>query len=262
MQGATGAQGVKGDTGISGSVGSTGAAGANGTQGIQGEVGSTGTQGIKGDTGTSGSVGTAGAAGTNGTQGIQGIQGIKGDTGLTGSQGIQGDIGTSGSVGAAGANGTQGIQGIQGIKGDTGVAGISNSFYADIQQWTLNTDQPSAPAESELFAFLSINSSYTFEIILDGTFAPNTEDPMSIGIELQTTSTLASMDFRVFASDDTIYINGHGGRHISYLFIGFIHCGAELTDMKLIATDNYGTTLLNAFHISGKALFNKVGSIG
>ena len=85
---------------------------------------------------------------------------------------------------------------------------------------------------------------------------------MSIGIELQKTSSLASMDYRVFASDDTIYTNGNGGRHISYLLIGFIRCGAELTDMKLVSTDNYGTTLLSAFHISGKALFNKVGSIG
>ena len=85
---------------------------------------------------------------------------------------------------------------------------------------------------------------------------------MSIGIELQKTSILASMDYRVFASDDTIYINGHGGRHISYLFIGYIRCGAELTDMKLVATDNYGSTISNAIQISGKALFNKVGSIG
>ena len=235
--GATGPQGLTGVTGATGSIGATGAkgndgaTGATGATGLTGAVGATGPAGPTGATGLTGSIGATGPAGPTGATGAQGIQGVKGDTG------------TAGSVGATGA---------------TGPAGISVSYFVDLGTWTLSTNQSVGTSDSNSFGNLDTGS-YTFEIMVDGNFSPNTNAGMAIGMQL--IASAGTMDYRVFASDSTAYINGYGLRHYEFLIIGKIVCTGATT-LKLRAVDQYGATVSNLLNFSGRALINKVGSIG
>ena len=277
--GATGATGSKGDTGL---TGATGAAGATGSKGDTGLTGATGAQGIKGDAGTNGVAGAqgikgdAGTNGTSGTNGSAGAQGVKGDTGSTGIQGATGAAGTNGSAGAQGAQGVQGVQGTtgtQGVKGDTGTTGsqgmqgdvgtvgapgISVSYFADLGTWALGTNELNGKSDSNTFITLGIGS-YTFEILVDGTFSPDTSTAMTIGMQVVTSA--GTLDSWVFASDTTAYINSSGTRHYQFLIIGKIVC-TGVTTLKMRAIDQYGATDNNLLTFKGRVLVNKVGSIG
>ena len=274
--GATGATGSKGDTGL---TGATGAAGATGSKGDTGLTGLTGAQGIKGDAGTNGVAGAqgikgdAGTNGTSGTNGSAGAQGVKGDTGSTGIQGATGAAGTNGAAGAQGVKGDTGSTGTQGVKGDTGTtgsqgmqgdvgtagaAGISVSYFADLGTWALGTNELNGKSDSNTFITLGIGS-YTFEILVDGTFSPDTSTAMTIG--MQVVASAGTLDSWVFASDTTAYINSSGTRHYQFLIIGKIVC-TGVTTLKMRAIDQYGATENNLLTFKGRALVNKVGSIG
>ena len=95
--------------------------------------------------------------------------------------------------------------------------------------------------------------------MVDGTFSPNTTAEMTIGMQVITSA--GTMDYRVFASDSPAYINGFGNRHYQFLIIGKIVCTGATT-LKMRAVDQYGATLNNLLNFSGRALINKVGSIG
>jgi hypothetical protein len=241
-----GAQGDKGDKGATGSTGATGSAGLSGAVGVagaKGDDGATGAMGISGTTGSSGPVGSAGpagAAGAAGSQGAQGSQGVKGDAGATGSQGVQG------------------VQGVKGDAGTAGAAGVSASFFVDLGTWTLGTNQNVGTSDSNTFGNLDAGF-YTFEIMIDGTFSPNTITDMTIGMQLITSA--GTLDYRVFASDSAAYINGYGNRHYQFMIIGKLICTGATT-LKLRAVDQYGATANNLLNFSGRALINKVGSIG
>jgi hypothetical protein len=271
--GPAGATGSKGDTGLTGPVGAQGVKGDAGTngvagaQGVKGDAGTNGvagTQGIKGDAGTNGTSGTNGAAGANGSAGANGAagtQGLKGDTGLTGIQGIKGDVGTTGTQGVKGdpgTTGTQGVQGDVGTAGAPGAAGISISYFVDLGTWALGTNVINGKSDSNTFITLGIGS-YTFEILVDGTFSPDTSTAMTIGMQVVTSS--GTLDFWDFASDTTAYINSYGTRHYQFLIIGKIVC-TGVTTLKMRAIDLYGATDNNLLTFKGRALINKVGSIG
>ena len=280
--GATGATGSKGDTGLNGPTGLTGLTGAAGAQGIKGDAGTNGvagtqgvkgdagtngvagTQGVKGDAGTNGTAGTNGAAGANGSagsNGAAGTQGLKGDTGLTGTQGTKGDTGLTGSQGVQGDTGTAGSQGVQGDTGTAGApgaAGISVSYYVDLGTWALSTNVNVGTSDSNIFVTLGVGS-YTFEILVDGTFSPDTSAAMAIGMQVITSA--GTLDFRVFASDAAAFINNYGNRHYQFLIIGKIVCTGVST-LKMRAVDQHGATDTNLLTFTGRALINKVGSIG
>ena len=282
--GVTGLTGPKGDpgaigvTGLTGPKGDTGAAGINGTQGAtgaQGSVGATGMNGAQGAVGPAGTNGTQGATGASGVAGSQGVAGTTGAQGATGSAGSQGSTGATGSTGLQGAKGdtgTTGSQGIQGVKGDTGTtgsqgstgeAGFSNSYYLGIQQWVLATNEALGYDDSLVFASLAGSSSYVFQIVLDGIFAPGSFDSQTLGMQVITSSGLSSVQYRTFVSDTRTYINGVGGRHYQFSVIGTVVCGAEATDLKMRAIDELGVTLGGSnLLISGNALIMKVGSVG
>ena len=250
--GAAGAKGATGDRGLTGASGSTGATGANGLKGDSGAAGAAGVTGLTGSAGAAGSAGITGAKGDTGDAGAAGITGAKGDTGLTGAAGtpgVKGDTGLTGSAGAAGGT------------GDTGSAGISNSYFVDIQQWTLSTASSSGTSDSSSFGTLASGGSYTFTIMLDGTFSPATANSMNIGMQVVSSVTPASMQYRVFSSDSATFINAIGGRHYQFLVMGTIVCGAGTTSLTLRAVDQYGATSGNMLSFTGKALINKVGSI-
>ena len=235
-----GAQGEKGDKGATGSTGATGASGLSGATGAPGAKGNDGANGSSGATGPAGTQGAAGASGTAGASGAQGAQGIKGDAGV------------------AGAVGAQGVQGVKGDVGTAGAAGVSASFFVDLGTWTLGTNQNVGTSDSNTFGNLDAGF-YTFEIMIDGTFSPNTITDMTIGMQLITSA--GTLDYRVFASDSAAYINGYGNRHYQFMIIGKLICTGATT-LKLRAVDQYGATANNLLNFSGRALINKVGSIG
>jgi hypothetical protein len=257
-KGITGDKGAQGALGIQGLTGNTGATGAIGFSGATGATGATGTQGIQGVTGaigTTGATGLAGAIGAAGTAGSPGTAGVKGDSGAQGIQGLKGDAGTQG---------LQGIQGIQGVKGDTGATGASGtstssiSYFADLGTWMLATNQNLGTSDSSNFITLE-SGSYTFNISVDGTFAPESSVAMYIG--MQVIASGGSMEYQVFTSDAHTFINSLGRRHYQFMIIGKIVCTSSTT-LKLRAVDQYGATSGNILSFNGKALVNKVGSIG
>jgi len=277
VSGATGSTGAIGSKGATGAAGNTGARGETGLTGAAGNTGAKGDTGLTGAAGLTGATGSVGPAGTNGTQGSNGLPGAKGDTGLNGApgaagtNGVTGPAGSTGATGAsglAGANGTPGANGAAGVKGDTGLtgatgsSGISNSYFVDIPQWSLSTSVNSGTSDSAAFGTLVENSSYTFEIILDGTFSPGTATLITVGMQVIASATPVSFQYRVFASDSTSYLNSVGARHYQFLIMGTIVCGASTTSLTLRALDQYGATASNTLSFSGKILINKVGAIG
>jgi len=244
--GATGEKGAEGDKGEKGATGSTGATGSAGLPGVAGAAGAKGNDGATGSSGSAGPAGAqgaAGASGTSGAAGASGAQGIKGDAGTAGVQGVQGVKGDAGSAGAAGA---------------AGAAGVSASFFVDLGTWSLGTNQNVGTSDSNTFGNLDAGF-YTFEIMIDGIFSPNTITDMTIGMQLITSA--GTLDYRVFASDSAAYINGYGNRHYQFMIIGKLICTGATT-LKLRAVDQYGATANNLLNFSGRALINKVGSIG
>jgi hypothetical protein len=239
-------QGVKGENGAPGIQGTTGAKGETGAQGVQGATGLTG---------ATGSQGAQGAKGDTGATGLTGAQGAKGDTGATGSTGAQG------VQGAKGDTGSQGPQGSKGDTGSTGPAGPSSgavSYFVDLGTWTLATNQILGPSDSSNFINLEAGS-YTFSISVDGTFAPEILTTMYIG--MQVIASTGSVEYQVFTSDTQAFVNGTGRRHIQFFIIGKIVATSSAT-LKLRAIDQIGATSGSMLNLSGKALVNKVGSIG
>jgi hypothetical protein len=252
---------VTGDTGPSGSKGDTGEQGGKGEKGLTGDKGAIGDKGATGATGLQGIQGVAGWIGATGSTGTPGVAGAKGDTGTQGIQGIQGAKGDTGTQGIQGVKGETGSQGIQGVKGDTGLPGTSSSsisYLVSLGAWTLATSDKLGISESSSFITLE-SGSYTFNISVDGTFVPETTVGMYIG--MQVIASGGSMDYQVFTSDARTFINGTGERHYQFMIIGKIVCTSSTT-LKLRAVDQFGLTSGNFLNFTGKALVNKVGSIG
>jgi hypothetical protein len=253
--GPTGAQGEKGDKGATGNTGAPGSAGLPGAAGAKGASGIDGAAGLPGSPGSAGAKGDAGATGASGSTGPAGTAGAKGDAGPAGAKG---DAGTAGAKGDAGTAGAKGDAGTAGAKGDAGASGVSVSFYVDLGSWNISTTTPATPSESDSFGSL-VAGTYTFEILVDGVLSPNTSAPMTIGMNL--TSSAGTLDYRSFASDSIAYVNGAGNRHIQFLLIGKLVCAGTAT-LKLTAIDYSGSTGMNLLTFGGRALINKVGSIG
>jgi len=165
---------------------------------------------------------------------------------------VVGDTGPAGSTGATGA---------QGVKGDAGAAGSSAtsiSYFVDLGSWMLATNQNLGPSDSSNFITLEAGS-YTFNISVDGTFSPESSVAMYIGMQIIASG--GSMDYQVFTSDSHTFINSLGRRHYQFMIIGKIVCTSSTT-LKLRAVDQFGATSGNFLNFTGKALVNKVGSIG
>jgi hypothetical protein len=274
--GATGPQGEKGDKGATGNTGVAGSNGSTGATGLTGAKGNDGATGVSGVAGGIGATGSVGATGAKGDTGLTGATGAKGDTGLTGATGAKGDTGLTGATGAAGATGAKGDTGLTGAKGDSGIAGakgdsgiagakgdagaagISNSYYVSTGIWSLSSGTSMGAKDSNQFGSLPAGT-YTFQILVDGTFSSAFTNAVSIGMTLIATN--GTPDYRVFASDTTAYINGTGGRHIQFLIIGTLTCSGTST-FGLHAVDELGTTGATTLYFSGRALINTVGSIG
>jgi hypothetical protein len=207
---------------------------------------------VPGATGSTGATGSAGASGLIGPRGLPGATGEKGATGAAGTNGLPGAAGTNGLPGAAGAAGATGST------GPTGATGISNSYFVDIGNWSLRSTSALGKSDSSIFGNLAAGS-YTFQIMIDGTFAPNSNEFVTIGMQLSGSG--GSLDYRTFASDSRALINGVTNRHVGFMMIGRIIC-TELTTLHLTAIHVEGLTSSDSLNFSGRALINQVGAIG
>jgi hypothetical protein len=199
-----------------------------------------------------GATGTTGAAGVIGPRGLPGPTGEKGATGAAGTNGLPGTAGTNGLPGAPGTAGTPGTAGAPGANG------ISNSYFVDLGNWSLRSTDTLGKSNSSVFGSLAAGS-YTFEIMIDGTFNPNSIDVVTIGMELFASG--GSLDYRAFASDSKAQINGVSNRHIGFFIIGRITC-TELTTLYLTSIHVDGLPSTKSLNFSGRALINQVGAIG
>ena len=266
-QGIPGVQGLTGVQGLIGMIGLTGLTGATGPQGLQGLMGVIGATGLTGAAGTNGLTGVAGAKGDTGSQGIQGI---KGDTGTQGIQGTKGDAGATGGKGDAGATGGKGDIGATGGKGDIGTkgdagapgaqgdAGISVSKFVTVPGATLAITT-AGNSTSHTFFTADSAGNYTFEVIVAG--AASSTDTFRLNAEIVLGNFAITNQFAVVSYANS-FANGISGRIYGFTIIGAVSdvsAGAIFSVRITNETTVGGGTPIT---FSGKALVNKVGSIG
>ena len=251
-KGATGEKGATGATGAQGIQGLTGNVGATGAPGPAGAVGATGAAGPKGDTGATGAVGATGAAGAAGSQGVtgvQGVQGTKGDTGATGATGAQGPTGAPGSQGAPGS---------VGATGPAGDPGISYVKWATVPEATLAI---TAVGNSTSHTFFTADSTgnYTFEIIVLG--VARFDDNVKLSAEIVIGNSAIPNQFAI-ASDAESGANGMLGRQYGLTVIGAARDVSQGTIFAIRITNRALVSGGTPITFSGRALINKVGTIG
>ena len=261
VDGAKGADGVKGADGAKGATGLTGATGSTGYTGATGSVGATGAKGETGATGLAGNAGTngtAGAKGDTGTAGTNGVDGSKGDAGLAGAkgdqgiQGVKGDTGLTGSSGAAGGTGA------------TGAAGISNAQWVVLSSTTLVTTLSGRSIDIISTASLSVDSSYTFEVMLNGLVPVGNTENLFIGgtISVCTGGDCVPIPNQYcIASNSESYANGIKSKHFGIRIMGAF-TNASGTPLFGVNINIQTASLLSSISFSGTALITKVGSIG
>jgi len=256
--GATGPQGDKGDKGATGSTGVAGAVGLSGATGAKGNDGATGASGFSGATGSigaTGAVGATGAKGDTGLTGATGAAGAKGDTGLTGATGLKGDTGTAG---AAGTTGTTGVAGAKGDTGTAGAEGISNAKFNSLPNIALNTTSAGANGASNFFTVAELGN-YTFQVLISGVVSKT--DDLNFTAEIISGGTAIDNQF-VVSSAAVISTSGTPGRRYSLVATGVVSNVAPGTIFGVrISLDTAAATGFTIY-FSGRALINKVGSIG
>jgi hypothetical protein len=256
--GLTGVAGAKGDTGsqgipgAKGDAGSTGAKGETGSQGIPGAKGDAGSTGAKGDTGSQGIPGAKGDAGAPGAKGDAGTTGTKGDAGTTGTKG---DAGTTGAKGDAGSTGAKGDAGASGAQGD---AGISVSKFVTVPSAILAITTAGNSTSHTFFTAESAGN-YTFQVIVAG--AASSTDTFRLNAEIVLGNFAITNQFAVVSYANS-FANGISGRIYGFTIIGAVSdVSAEaIFSIRITNETTVGGGTPIAF--SGKALVNKVGSIG
>ena len=256
--GPTGPKGDKGATGEKGANGDRGPAGATGPQGAQGIQGSTGTTGLAGATGATGAAGPKGDTGDAGATGAAGVQGPTGSTGPQGAQGIQGIKGDTGSTGAQGIQGVKGDTGATGATGAQGDAGISYTKWAAVPGSTLSITT-SGNSVSQPFFTASSSGNYTFEVIVAG--LAYAYDTFNLNAEIVIGNSAIPNQFTI-ASNAESYANGNSGRQYGFTIIGAAANVSNGAIFSLRITNQTGVSGGTSITFMGRALVNKVGSIG
>jgi len=256
-QGGMGATGAQGDKGDKGATGNTGAVGATGSIGATGAAGAKGNDGATGSTGFSGATGSIGVTGATGPAGAQGVKGDTGLTGTAGSQGVKGDAGLTGGQGLKGDTGTAGAQGVKGDTGTTGAAGISVTKFATVPSISLVTATDGI-SNSGIFFTAESDGSYTFDILVTGGVQTNVDYKLNAEIVIGTSAITSQY---VVASDAITFANGLAGRQYGFHIIGAAAGVVTGTSFGLRISIQYGAGTSTVF-FSGRALINKVGSIG
>jgi hypothetical protein len=256
--GATGLQGLQGLQGLMGVIGATGltgAAGTNGLTGVAGAKGDTGSQGIQGGKGDAGTTGAKGDAGSTGAKGDAGSTGAKGDAGSTGAKGDAGSTGAKGDAGAKGDIGSKGDAGAPGAQGD---AGISVSKFVTVPSAILAITTAGNSTSHTFFTAESAGN-YTFQVIVAG--AASSTDTFRLNAEIVLGNFAITNQFAVVSYANS-FANGISGRIYGFTIIGAVSdVSAEaIFSIRITNETTVGGGTPIAF--SGKALVNKVGSIG
>jgi len=244
----TGDVGAAGDKGAQGEKGDKGATGSTGATGSAGLPGAAGAAGAKGNDGANGSSGSTGPAGPSGSQGAAGASGTAGASGAQGAQGIKGDAGVAGSPGA------------QGVKGDTGAAGgtgVSVSKFASVPNISLVT-ATDGNSNSGTFFTADSDGNYTFDILVTGGVQLSVDYKLNAEIVIGSSAILSQY---VMASDAITFANGLAGRQYGFHIIGVVSGVNAGTSFGVRISIQYGAGTSTVF-FSGRALINKVGSIG
>ena len=261
VDGAKGADGVKGADGAKGATGLTGATGSTGYTGATGSVGATGAKGETGATGLAGAAGTngtAGAKGDTGTAGTNGVDGSKGDTGLAGAKGDTGIQGVKGDTGLTGSSGSQGAT------GSAGAAGVSNAQWVVLSSKALVTTSGGRSIDIISTASLSADSSYTFEVMVNGLVPVGNTEDLFIGgtISVCTAGDCVPITNQYcIASNSESYANGIKSKHFGIRIMG-AYTNASGTPFFGVNINIQTASLLSSISFSGTALITKVGSIG
>jgi hypothetical protein len=262
--GQTGAKGATGDNGA------TGATGPQGVPGIQGLTGLIGTTGVAGAVGVAGAAGTPGVAGAKGDAGATGATGAKGDAGVAGAKGDAGATGAKGDPGVAGAKGDAGVAGAKGEtgttggKGDTGgagaqgVAGISVAKFVTLPSATLAITTGDN-ATSQTFFTADTDGNYTFEVIVAGVV--NSSDSFNLNAEIVVGNSAITNQFAIAASANS-FANKISGRQYGFTVIGAVANVSAGAIFALRITNEFPVSGGTSITFTGRALVNKVGSIG
>jgi len=252
VKGADGAKGATGLTGATGSTGYTGATGSIGATGAKGETGATGLAGAAGTNGTAGAKGDTGTAGTNGVDGSKGDAGLAGAKGDTGIQGVKGDTGLTGSSGS------------QGATGSAGAAGISSAQWVVLSSKALVTTSGGRSIDIISTASLSADSSYTFEVMVNGLVPVGNTEDLFIGgtISVCTAGDCVPITNQYcIASNSESYANGIKSKHFGIRIMG-AYTNVSGTPFFGVNINIQTASLLSSISFSGTALITKVGSIG
>jgi hypothetical protein len=241
-----GESGAMGQTGAKGATGDKGATGATGPQGIAG------VQGLTGLIGTTGFTGAAGTPGVAGAKGDTGLTGAKGDTGLTGSKG---DTGLTGSKGDTGGTGSKGDTGLAGAPG---AAGISVAKFVTVPSATLAITT-GGNSTSHIFFTADTGGNYTFEVIVAG--VANYSDTFKLNAEIVVGNSAITNQFAI-ASYANSFANGISGRQYGFTVIGAVADVSVGAVFALRITNELSVSGGTSIAFAGKALVNKVGSIG
>ena len=272
-KGNTGEQGLSGANGTDGAAGAKGADGAKGATGLTGATGSTGYTGATGSVGATGAKGETGATGLSGAAGTTGTAGVKGDTGTAGTNGVDGSKGDTGLAGAKGDTGIQGIKGdtgltgssgSQGATGSTGAAGISSAQWVVLSSKALVTTSGGRSIDIISTASLSADSSYTFEVMVNGLVPVGNTEDLFIGgtISVCTAGDCVPITNQYcIASNSESYANGIKSKHFGIRIMG-AYTNASGTPFFGVNINIQTASLLSSISFSGTALITKVGSIG
>lgn len=258
VTGDTGPTGPRGDTGAQGDKGEKGVPGDKGAQGALGVQGLTGNTGAVGATGFSGATGLAGATGAVGSTGTPGVAGAKGDAGTQGIQGLTGLTGTKGDTGTTGTTGSQGAKGDTGTAGAPGDAGISVAKFATVPLATLAITT-AGNSTSQTFFTADSAGNYTFEVIVAG--VANFSDTFKLNAEIVIGNSAITNQFAI-ASDAMSYANGISGRQYGFTVIGAAANVSAGAIFAIRITNQVAVSGGTSINFMGRALINKVGSMG
>jgi hypothetical protein len=211
-----------------------------------------------GTTGLAGAVGSAGTPGVAGAKGEMGATGGKGDTGATGGKGDTGAAGGKGDAGAKGETGATGGKGDVGQTGSQGSAGISVAKFVTVPSATLAITT-GGNSTSHIFFTADTAGNYTFEVIVLG--VANFSDTFKLNAEIVVGNLAITNQFAI-ASYANSFANGVSGRQYGFTVIGAAADVALGAVFAVRITNELSVSGGTPIAFAGKALVNKVGSIG
>jgi hypothetical protein len=155
----------------------------------------------------------------------------------------------------AGDIGTKGDTGTTGPQGD---AGVSFLKFAIVPAASLSL-KTAGISISQTFFTAETGGNYSFQIIVLGIAQPS--DSFKLKAEILIGSSLLTNQFAI-ASDAVSYANGMPGRQYGFTIIGAAANVSATTTFDLRITNQLALETGTSITFMGRALVNKVGSIG